>query len=150
MTQQTTPFLKATIATVLLAVTMSAHAAPPLDEVPPRGGPYDLPIRGPKGNVIFIHPDGAGANHWAAARMYWNGPDAVSDLGELPNMASYRGRMTDRLAGTSNDGATLHAFGYKVLCPGSFGKDGGGEIARDDIFNWPPWLCGHVRMPAVL
>ncbi len=81
--------------------------------------------------MIFIHPDGAGPNHWAAARMYWSGPDEVSGWDRLPNMASYRGHMTDRLTGTSNGGATVHAFGYKVLGPGSFGKDGGGDEARD-------------------
>ncbi len=120
------PLSMTAIATALLAVTMSAHAAPPVG-----GDPGDLPIRGPKGNVIFIHPDGAGPNHWAAARMYWNGPDAVSGWDKLPNMASYRGHMADRLTGTSNGGATVHAFGFKVLGPGSFGKDGGGDAARD-------------------
>ncbi len=45
-------------------------------------------------------------------------------------MAVYRGHMLDRLTGTSNGGATVHAFGYKVTGPGSFGQDGGGEEAR--------------------
>jgi alkaline phosphatase len=40
-------------------------------------------------------------------------------------MAVYRGHMTDRLVGTSNGGATVHAFGHKVLGPGSYGQDGG-------------------------
>lgn len=79
----------------------------------------------PTGNVIFFHPDGAGLNHWNAARMYWYGPDGLLHWDQLPEMAVYRGHMTDRLVGTSNGGATVHAFGYKVLGPGSFGQDGG-------------------------
>lgn len=77
------------------------------------------------GNVIFFHPDGSGANHWVAARIYWYGPDGVTNWDQLPEMAVYRGHMSDRLTGTSNGGATVHAFGYKVLGPGSFGQDGG-------------------------
>ncbi|MCC9074926.1 alkaline phosphatase [Litorilinea aerophila] len=77
------------------------------------------------GNVIFFHPDGSGLNHWNAARMYWYGPDGALHWDGLPEMAVYRGHMSDRLVGTSNGGATVHAFGYKVLGPGSFGQDGG-------------------------
>lgn len=77
------------------------------------------------GNVIFFHPDGTGLNHWNAARMYWVGPDGALNWDQLPEMAIYRGHMSDRLVGTSNGGATVHAFGYKVLGPGSFGQDGG-------------------------
>ncbi len=83
------------------------------------------------GNVIFIHPDGTGVNHWGAGRIYWNGPDAVSEWDQLPEMAVYRGHMSDRLTGTSNGGATTHAFGYKVEGGGSYGKDGDGDAARD-------------------
>lgn len=75
------------------------------------------------GNVIFIHPDGTGLNHWNAARMYWEGPDDFLEWDKLPEMAVYRGHMTDRLTATSNGGATTHAFGYKVQGPGSFGQD---------------------------
>lgn len=79
----------------------------------------------PTGNVIFFHPDGSGLNHWNAARMYWYGPDGLLNWDQLPEMAVYRGHMSDRLVGTSNGGATVHAFGYKVVGPGSFGQDGG-------------------------
>ncbi len=82
----------------------------------------------PTGNVVFFHPDGTGANHWAAARMYWYGPDAVMNWDRLPHMALYRGHMGDQIVGTSNGGATVHAFGYKVAGPGSFGKDGDGLL----------------------
>lgn len=74
------------------------------------------------GNVIFFHPDGTGLNHWNAGRMYWYGPDGVLNWDQLPEMAVYRGHMMDRLTGTSHGGATVHAFGYKVLND-SFGKD---------------------------
>lgn len=82
------------------------------------------------GNVIFIHPDGTALNHWTNARIYWEGPDGFLEWDLLPEMAAYRGHMSDRLTGTSNGGATVHAFGYKVQGPGSFGQDGGGEDAR--------------------
>jgi alkaline phosphatase len=78
------------------------------------------------GNVVFLHPDGAGPNHWQAARTYWYGPDATSSWDRLPHLALYRGHMADQLVGTSNGGATTHAFGFKVEGPGSFGKDGNG------------------------
>jgi alkaline phosphatase len=88
-----------------------------------------LPVSGQDeyetGNVIFFHPDGTGLNHWNAARMFWYGADGALHWDQLPEIAIYRGHMSDRLVGTSNGGATVHAFGYKVLGPGSFGQDGG-------------------------
>lgn len=89
----------------------------------------------PTGNVIFFHPDGTGANHWSAARLYFHGPDGYLNWDYLPNMASYRGHMINTLIGTSNGGATTHAFGYKVDGYGSFGKDGdGGVTPATDVF----------------
>ncbi len=85
------------------------------------------------GNVIFIHPDGTGLNHWNAGRIFWYGPDAVMNWDRLPELAIYRGHMSDRLTGTSNGGATVHAFGYKVVGPGSYGQDGGDEEARSIV-----------------
>lgn len=81
----------------------------------------------PTGNVIFLHPDGTGANQWGAARIYWKGPDSNLNWDLLPHMAIYRGHMKDVIAGTSNGGATTHAFGFKVEGLGSFGKDGDGS-----------------------
>ncbi|MEM6647387.1 MAG: alkaline phosphatase [Bacteroidota bacterium] len=104
--------------TALLGV--SANDAAAQDNAEPRSN------LGRTGNVIFIHPDGTGLSHWNAGRMYWKGPDGMLEWDQLPQMAVYRGHMRDRLTGTSNGGATVHAFGYKVLGPGSFGKDGGG------------------------
>lgn len=80
----------------------------------------------PTGSVIFFHPDGTGLNHWNAARMYFKGSDGTLNWDLLPNMAVYRGHMKNNLIGTSNGGATTHAFGYKVDGLGSFGKDGDG------------------------
>jgi alkaline phosphatase len=80
------------------------------------------------GNVVFVHPDGTGLNHWSAARMYWQGPDGVLEWDRLPEMAVYRGHMADQVTATSNGGATTHAFGVKVRGPGSFGKDGTSTI----------------------
>jgi len=86
--------------------------------------------RYPKGSVIFFHPDGTGANHWSAARMYFEGPDGYLNWDRLPYMALYRGHMLNNLIGTSNGGATTHAFGYRVDGLGSFGKNGDGAAAK--------------------
>ncbi|MCU0493735.1 MAG: alkaline phosphatase [Chloroflexaceae bacterium] len=106
-----------------VALALAAAAAVPLSTASTRNGPERV-LNNRLGNVIFIHPDGTGANHWAAGRMYWDGPDANSQWDQLAEMAVYRGHMTDLLTGTSNGGATTHAFGYKVAGPGSFGQDG--------------------------
>ncbi len=104
----------------LLAASMSGSA-----------GTHHVTAQAETGNVVFIHPDGTGVNHWNAGRIYWNGPDAISEWDRLPEMAVYRGHMADQLTGTSNGGATTHAFGYKVEGRGSYGKDGEGDTARE-------------------
>lgn len=82
----------------------------------------------PTGNVIFIHPDGTALNHWNAARLYWEGPDGLLAWDKLPEIAVYRGHMSDQLTATSNAGATAHAFGVKVQGPDSYGTDRGRSI----------------------
>ncbi len=77
----------------------------------------------PAANVIFLHPDGAGIAHWQAARMVQVGPDGDLHWDTLPQAAVYRGHMSDDLTGTSNGGATVHAYGVKVPRAG-FGSDG--------------------------
>ncbi len=77
----------------------------------------------PAGNVIFIHPDGAGVSHWQAARFLWAGPDGELNWDRLPNVAVYRGHMKNSLTASSNGGATTHAYGIKVPL-GAFGTDG--------------------------
>lgn len=78
------------------------------------------------GNVIFFHPDGAGLNHWQAARLYFRGADGSLNWDRLPHMAAYRGHMANLITGSSHGGATTHAFGFKVDGFGSFGMDGDG------------------------
>ncbi|MEM6588109.1 MAG: alkaline phosphatase [Pseudomonadota bacterium] len=75
------------------------------------------------GNVIFFHPDGTGVNHWLAARMHSVGPDGILNWDRLPAMGVYTGHMTDRVTSTSHGGATVHAYGVKVLAD-SFGMNG--------------------------
>lgn len=77
--------------------------------------------------VIFIHPDGAGMNAWAATRMLEVGPDNDLHWDRLPEIGVYRGHLTDALAATSNAGGTIHAFGVKVG-HASFGNDNGAPI----------------------
>lgn len=75
------------------------------------------------GSVIFIHPDGTGANTWGAARMLLVGPDGDLHWDKLSGMALYRGHMKDALTGTSHGGGTVHAYGVKVVAD-SLGMDG--------------------------
>lgn len=113
--------LLALLATGLAFAAVSATAVADTSE---RNGKSNLEI----GNVVFFHPDGSALQQWNAARMYWKGPDAALQWDQLPWMAVYRGHMADRLTGTSNGGATTHAFGYKVTGPNSYGKDNGRAI----------------------
>lgn len=91
--------------------------------------------RFPTGNVIFFHPDGTGPNHWYAARLYFAGLDGSLNWDKLQHMGAYRGHMGNVITGTSNGGATTHAFGYKVDGLGSFGKDGDGALGTDNFIN---------------
>jgi alkaline phosphatase len=79
------------------------------------------------GSVIFLHPDGTGASHWHAARLYHAGPDGALNWDRLPAIGVYTGHMADRLTSTSHGGATVHAYGVKVAAD-SFGLDGEREI----------------------
>lgn len=79
------------------------------------------------GNVIFFHPDGTGVNHWGAARMVLAGPDGEINWDRLPEIGVYTGHMADRLTGTSHGGATVHAYGVKVVAD-SFGLNGTEQI----------------------
>lgn len=78
-------------------------------------------------SVIFFHPDGAGVNHWTAARMHVVGPDGALNWDRLPAIGVYTGHMSDRLTSTSHGGATAHSRGVKVQAD-SFGLDGDAEI----------------------
>lgn len=87
---------------------------------------------GQRGNVIFVHPDGASAATWAAGRAYLVGPDNDLQWDLLPAVAVYRGHMADSLTATSNGGATTHAFGLKVASD-AFGRTAGGDRGRDIV-----------------
>jgi len=102
----------------------------------------------PAGSVIFFHPDGTGFNHWAAARLYFKGVDSELNWDLLPHMAAYRGHMNNVLTGTSNGGATTHAFGYKVDGLGSFGKDGDGNLGTDRFINALSGYQGSIMREA--
>ncbi len=79
------------------------------------------------GSVVFIHPDGASAATWAAARNLLVGPDGDLHWDRLPHIAVYRGHMANNLTATSNGGATTHAYGVKVAADafGTYGTDMG-------------------------
>ena len=79
------------------------------------------------GNMIFVHPDGADAAMYEAARIYWEGPDGVTNWDRLPVSVNYRGHASDALTTSSNGGATTHAFGFKTDMTDSFGTDAGDE-----------------------
>ena len=112
-------------AAAAVLVTSGAAAEPRISE-PRSPEPRDNELE--VGNVVFFHPDGSALQQWNAARMYWEGPDGFLQWDRMPWMAIYRGHMADRLTGTSNGGATTHAFGFKVTGPNSYGKDNGRTI----------------------
>ncbi|MDJ0531060.1 MAG: alkaline phosphatase [Xenococcaceae cyanobacterium MO_207.B15] len=74
------------------------------------------------GNVIFIHPDGTSPSHYAAARFASVGPDGRLNWDNMTDAGVYLGHMEDRIVGTSNGGAVVHAFGIKPFA-GSYGLD---------------------------
>ena len=82
-------------------------------------------IDGPpqKGNVVFLHPDGMGANTWGVVRMATLGPDGRLNWDRMPGTAVYLGHMKNSLTATSHGGATVHAYGVKVVAD-SYGQDG--------------------------
>lgn len=113
----------------VVTVATSAHAQDPGRTPVPANRLF------PTGNVIFFHPDGTGVSSFNAARLYFKGADGLLNYDLLPNMAVYRGHMANTVIGTSNGGATTHAFGFKVDGYGSFGKDGdGGLTTPTDVF----------------
>lgn len=81
------------------------------------------------GSVIFIHPDGASAATWAAARALHVGPDNDLNWDKLPAIAVYRGHMADSLTASSNGGATAHATGVRPMSD-AFGRYSAGKDAR--------------------
>jgi glycerophosphoryl diester phosphodiesterase len=106
----------------------------------PEGVPDDLaPRQAPEptadtGNVIFIHPDGTSPSHWAAARFASVGTDGRLNWDQMSDASVYLGHMEDRLVGTSNGGAVVHAYGVKPFA-GSFGFDAPVEEGGEEIVS---------------
>jgi alkaline phosphatase len=88
----------------------------------------DGPIK--PANVIFLHPDGSGANMWNAGRMLHAGPDGDLEWDKLPSIGVYRGHLNDALTASSNAGGTIHAYGLKAGHE-SFGNDNGKPLMRN-------------------
>lgn len=80
------------------------------------------------GSAVFIHPDGASASTWSAARALWVGPDHDLEWDKLPHIAVYRGHLSDNLTASSNGGATAHATGARPRYY-AFGRMDQGEDA---------------------
>jgi alkaline phosphatase len=72
-------------------------------------------------SAIFLHPDGMGANTWAAVRLQQAGPDGRLAWDQLPRLAIYVGPMLDSVNASSNGGATTHAYGIRAALD-SFGS----------------------------
>ena len=65
-------------------------------------------------SAIFLHPDGMGANTWAATRLMQVGPDGRLAWDALPRLAIYVGPSLDSVNQSSNGGATTHAYGVRA------------------------------------
>ncbi|MBX3009493.1 MAG: alkaline phosphatase [Melioribacteraceae bacterium] len=66
------------------------------------------------GSVIFIHPDGTGLADWNALRILTAGPDNEINWDKLDAVGLYQGHIKNRIAASSNAGATIHAYGIKA------------------------------------
>ncbi|NJL47903.1 MAG: alkaline phosphatase [Leptolyngbyaceae cyanobacterium SM2_5_2] len=104
-------------------------------ELPDREVPEFIPAPEPTaetGNVIFIHPDGAGPATYGFARFVSQGPDGRLNYDQMSNSGVYLGHMRNQITGTSNAGAVTHATGVKAQAR-SFGLDEFGDpvIARN-------------------
>jgi alkaline phosphatase len=111
----------------MLTRTLIFAAILPLISVAQTPVPPATGARSEPGNAIFIHPDGVGANTWAALRMLTVGPDGNLNWDRMERMGVYRGHMTDRLSASSNGGATAHAYGVRPT-GGAFGLDEGRQL----------------------
>lgn len=79
-------------------------------------------------SAIFLHPDGMGANTWAATRLLTVGPDGRLAWDRM-QAAAYVGPMLNSVTASSNGGGTSHAWGVRAQS-GSFGMVDGKPIAR--------------------
>ncbi|MDX2098696.1 MAG: alkaline phosphatase [Leptolyngbyaceae cyanobacterium bins.59] len=72
------------------------------------------PAANAQGNMIFIHPDGAGHSIWGATRIRTVGADGRLHWDTMSNSGVYAGHLTDRLVGSSDGSAVTHAMGVKA------------------------------------
>lgn len=107
------------LAPSLLALALTACAATPQASRTTADAPAAR-----SGSAIFLHPDGMGANTWAALRLREVGPDGRLNWDRLPRLAIYVGPMLDAVNASSNGGATTHAYGVRAEL-GSYGTVGG-------------------------
>ncbi len=75
------------------------------------------------GNVIFIHPDGTSLATWNATRILYYGTDGTLNWDRLTHIGLYQGHTKSSLTASSQAGATMHAYGVKVVYD-SYGMDG--------------------------
>ncbi|MGD8307290.1 MAG: alkaline phosphatase [Ignavibacteria bacterium] len=75
------------------------------------------------GNVIFIHPDGTSLATYNAARTLYYGPDGEMNWDKLTHIGLYQGHTLNTLTASSQAGATIHAYGVKVVVD-SYGMNG--------------------------
>ena len=111
-------------------------------------GRIDRPRFFRTGNVVFIHPDGAGLNHWSISRLYFHGADGIQHFDRMPHIGLYRGHLENSISGTSHGSATTHAFGYKVDAMGSFGRDGDGNLGPDRAIRSLSGFRGSIMREA--
>lgn len=106
-----------------------AHAKPPAHATSQAHAAAEHASTG--GSVIFIHPDGTSAAHWEACRILHAGPDSSLNWDRMPHIALYRSHVKDGLTATSHGGATIHAYGVKVMAD-SYGLDGSQPVSGPD------------------
>lgn len=97
--------LATSLATALGLLAGCQRAEAPASEAPAAEVPR---------SAIFLHPDGMGANTWAATRLMQVGPDGRLAWDALPRLAIYVGPSLDSVNQSSNGGATTHAYGVRA------------------------------------
>lgn len=90
-------------------------------------------------NVVFLHPDGMGANTWTAIRLNEVGPDGALAWDQLPGVALYKGPMLDSVTASSNGGATSHAWGVRAKSD-SLGMIDGAIVPRNGAGGAKPLM----------
>jgi alkaline phosphatase len=93
----------------------------------------------PPHGVVFLHPDGMGANTWTAIRLKEAGPDGALAWDGLPGVALYKGPLLDSVTASSNGGATSHAWGVRAKSD-SLGMIDGRRVAANAVGGGLPLM----------